>query len=341
MLQDDCSALDGLRREKFNLNLPSDWIYMFLKSAGGISQSTALIMAHPAGQVKPDFAGIPASGRAPPEINRLKPIRFRGVIIPMNSRRAFTLIELLVVIAIIAILAAMLLPALSRAKEAGRRIACLNNLRQLSLAAHLYVDDNQGAYPPRNDIDRWPDRFYNNYGKNVKLLLCPTDNAQPASPITNGLNPSNNVADASPRSYLINGWNDYFADQFDTKDWNTLEGDMGNLPFSIKENAIIHVSDTIVLGEKRHDAGDFYMDLMEPPPDGTAGGNDTSGIAEQGQHDNKGTTSTQQNGSGSSGGSNYAMSDGSARFIKFPQSVDPLSLWAISDSNRLVFAMSH
>ena len=94
---------------------------------------------------------------------------------------AFTLIELLVVIAIIAILAAMLLPALARAKESGRRISCLNNLRELSLASKMYVDDNQGAYPPRSETDRWPDQFYDNYGKNIKLLLCPSETATPDS----------------------------------------------------------------------------------------------------------------------------------------------------------------
>jgi prepilin-type N-terminal cleavage/methylation domain-containing protein/prepilin-type processing-associated H-X9-DG protein len=96
------------------------------------------------------------------------------------AKRGFTLIELLVVIAIIAILAAMLLPALSRAKEAGKRTNCLSNLRNMSLAMHMYADVNNGLIPRGNAPVWWqtlsPDlggRTVNDYAK-VKVYLCPS-----------------------------------------------------------------------------------------------------------------------------------------------------------------------
>lgn len=71
-------------------------------------------------------------------------------------RRAFTLVELLVVIAIIAILAAMLLPSLSRAKEKGRAALCRSNMHQLSLGMFMYADDNRDYFPWPDTLEAFP-----------------------------------------------------------------------------------------------------------------------------------------------------------------------------------------
>jgi prepilin-type processing-associated H-X9-DG protein len=209
----------------------------------------------------------------------------------------------MVVIAIITILASMLMPALARAKAKANQIKCLNHMRQLSLALTMYAEDYNGEFPARFiPTNAWPHKL-KPYYLDWRIITCPSDRFGVAGFFANDLNPN--------RSFLINGFNDFFMKTLSEKDYQLHR--RWQWPHGMKESDIPKTSETIVFGEKRSGSPHVHMDLDQGQQ-----GNDIEEI----EHKRHGR------------GSNFAFADTSVRLLSKNQELYPENLWAVRDEFR-------
>ena len=256
---------------------------------------------------------------------------------PRRVPGAFTLIELLVVIAIIAILAAMLLPALANAKAKAQQIKDVSNLKQLAVADAMYRGDFGRSVPdfsPNNSSGAWIVNLISYYAKATNLLHCPTANKVPTNPNGNSqgsvTEPWGKMLDGHfyTSGYGYNGW--LFSDlKGDGAGFTLPNGRPGIEGYFPKDTSVKKASETPVFFDENwsdawpKETDNLSRDLTKGFPYSTHEGFQMGRVAIV-RHGGKPVSNFQGSASKAPGGVNVGFFDGHAQFVKMPK------LWTLT-----------